>query len=89
VRSFYDWLRGHPLVVDSMLALLLILLGVSVGAGLREVGVVEGALFAIAMSAPVAVRRRYPVGAFAVVVIVGGLEAARLLPRARGAGRPA
>jgi signal transduction histidine kinase len=83
VRSFYDWLRGHPLVVDSMLALLLILLGVSVGAGLREVGVVEGTAFAVAMSAPVAVRRRYPVGAFAVVVLVGGLEVLKL-PRPIG-----
>jgi signal transduction histidine kinase len=83
VRSFYDWLRGHPLVVDSVLALLLILLGVSVGSGLREVGVVEGVLFAVAMSAPVALRRRYPVGAFAVVVIVGGLEVLKL-PRPIG-----
>ena len=83
MRSFYDWLRGHPLVVDSVLALLLILLGVSVGGGLREVGVVEGVLFVVAMSAPVALRRRYPVGAFTVVVIVGGLEVLKL-PRPIG-----
>jgi hypothetical protein len=42
VRSFYDWLRGHPLVVDSVLALLLILLGVSIGAGLPARGSKRG-----------------------------------------------
>jgi hypothetical protein len=66
VRSFYGWLRGHTLVVDSVLALLLILLGVSVGGGLREVGVVEGVLFVVAMSRPwrcppgARARRAYP-----------------------------
>ena len=74
MRSFYDWLRGHPLMVDSVLALLLILLGLSTTGAVREVGVVEGVLLIVAMSAPVAVRRRYPVGAFAATVIVGGLE---------------
>jgi len=36
--------------------------------------VVAAPLFALAMAAPVALRRRYPVGAFAAVVIVGGLQ---------------
>ena len=48
MRSFYDWLRGHPLVVDSALALVLILLGLGVGGGLRYAGAVEGVLFVVA-----------------------------------------
>jgi len=73
VRSFYDWMRGHPLVVDSLLAAAVAVLGLSV-LGVRRVPLAVALLFIMAMSAPVAVRRRYPVGAFAAVVIVGGLE---------------
>ena len=74
MRSIYGWLRGHPLVVDSVLALIVLLLGLGVGGGLRQVGTAEGVLFVVAMSAPVALRRLYPVGAFAVTLIVGGIE---------------
>jgi signal transduction histidine kinase len=82
VRSFYDWLRGHPLVVDSMLALLVIALGLSVfGVGL--VALPGKLAFIVALSVPVAVRRRYPVGAFAAVIVVGGLEVL-LMPRPFG-----
>ena len=82
MRSFYDWLRGHPLVVDSMLALLVLLLGMSVfGVGL--ISVPARLLFVAALCVPVAVRRRYPVGAFAAVIVVGGLEVL-LLPRPFG-----
>ncbi len=84
MRSFYDWLRGHPLVVDSMLALLVMALGLSVGAGtLVRVGLPRVILFMVAMSLPVVLRRRYPLGAFAFVVIVGGLEVLAL-PRPVG-----
>jgi signal transduction histidine kinase len=82
VRSFYDWLRGHPLVVDSMLALLVMALGLSVfGAG--RVSAPAGLLFIAVLCAPVAVRRRYPAGAFAAVIVAGGLEVL-LLPRPFG-----
>jgi signal transduction histidine kinase len=80
VRSFYDWLRGHPLVVDSMLALLVAALGLS-AFGVRRVP--AGLLLIVALSAPVAVRRRYPVGAFVAVIIAGGLEVL-LMPRPAG-----
>ena len=82
MRSFYDWLRGHPLVVDSMLALLLAGLGLSV-LGVGRVPLPTGLLFIAALCTPVAVRRRYPVGAFAAVIVVGGLEVL-LLPRPFG-----
>ena len=74
MRSFYDWLRGHPLVVDSMLALAVATLGLTVFGGARPVPPAVALLFKLAMAAPVAVRRRYPVGAFAAVLVVGGLE---------------
>lgn len=83
MRSFYDWLRGHPLVVDGVLALLVVLLGLTVG-GVRGIPAPVLLLFTAAMSAPVALRRRHPVGAFAVVVAVGGLGVL-LLPRPIGA----
>lgn len=82
VRSFYGWLRGHPLVVDGMLALLLAALGLSVF-GVRRAWMPAGLLFTAAMTAPVAVRRRYPAGAFAAAIVAGGLEVL-LLPRPFG-----
>ena len=82
MRSFYDWLRGHPLVVDSMLALLVMGLGLSVfGLGLVSLPVKLALI--VALSVPVMVRRRYPAGAFAAVIVVGGLEVL-LMPRPVG-----
>jgi signal transduction histidine kinase len=82
VRSFYGWMRGHPLVVDSMLAIAVAVLGLS-AVGMRRVPLAVALLFVVAMSAPIALRRRYPVGAFAAVVAVGGLEVLAL-PRPFG-----
>ncbi len=73
VRSFYAWMRGHPLVVDSKLALTVAVIGMG-AVGSRRVPLAVALLFVAAMSAPVVVRRRYPVGAFAAVVVVGGFE---------------
>jgi signal transduction histidine kinase len=83
VRSFYDWLRGHPLVVDSLLALAVATVGVTVFGGSRHVSPALALLFKLGLAAPVAVRRRYPVGAFAAVVVVSGIEVAAL-PRPFG-----
>ena len=73
MRSFYGWLRGHPLVVDGLLAFAVLTLGLTT-AGARQASVVAAPVFALAMAVPVALRRRFPVGAFAAVVIVGGLQ---------------
>jgi signal transduction histidine kinase len=82
VRSFYGWMRGHPLVVDSMLALSVALLGLSAfGVGRDRFAV--AVLFILAISAPVALRRRYPVGAFVTVLVVGGIQVLTL-PRPFG-----
>jgi len=82
VRSFYDWMRCHPFVVDGLLAAGVAVLGGS-AVGLRRVPLGVALLFVVAMSAPVALRRRYPVGAFVAVVVVGGLEVLAL-PRPFG-----
>jgi signal transduction histidine kinase len=77
VRSFYGWMRGHPLVVDSVLALVVaILLGLFVAGPQAGMPAPAGLLFVIAMSVPVALRRRYPIGAFAVAVAVDGIQLA-------------
>ncbi len=73
MRSFYAWMRGHPLVVDSLLAAAVALLGL-IAIGVGHVGLAVELPFIVAMSAPVALRRRYPVGAFAAVVAAGGLD---------------
>lgn len=82
MRSFYGWLRGHPLVVDGMMALVVVALGLSV-VGPRKFPVATTLAFIAAMSAPVVLRRRHPVGAFAAAVAAGGLEVL-LLPRPIG-----
>src|SRR5262245_52543813 len=79
VRLVYGWLRGHPLVVDSLLALVVLFLGMSaVGHRHANVPAAAAVVFVVAMAIPVALRRRYPVGAFAAVVLVGGLELSAL-----------
>jgi signal transduction histidine kinase len=73
VQAFYAWLRGHPVLVDSVLALFVAALGFG-ALGFPYWPRVSASAFVIAMTVPVALRRRYPVGAFAAVVVVGGLE---------------
>jgi signal transduction histidine kinase len=73
VQAFYAWLRGHPVLVDSVLTLFL------AGLGLATLGIpyrpsVTGAVFVVAMALPAALRRAYPLGAFAAVLAVGGVQ---------------
>jgi signal transduction histidine kinase len=77
VRGFYGWLRLHPVLVDSLLALAVASFGLGAPGDPR---IARGtvAAFIVTMCAPVALRRRYPVGAFAAAVIVGGAEALTL-----------
>jgi signal transduction histidine kinase len=74
VRSFYGWLRGHPLVVDSLIALVVALFSLPVIAAPQPAVVPVAVLLVAVMFVPVALRRRYPVGAFAVGVAVIGIE---------------
>jgi signal transduction histidine kinase len=77
VRGFYGWLRLHPLLVDGLLALVVAVLGVTTVGGPRDAPTrpVVVAVFSVAMCAPIALRRRYPIGAFGCTVFVGGLQA--------------
>jgi signal transduction histidine kinase len=73
VQAFYAWLRGHPVLVDAVLALFLAGLGLST-LGIRYLPPLTTAVFVVAMALPAALRRRYPLGAFAVVLVVGGFQ---------------
>jgi signal transduction histidine kinase len=73
VQAFYAWLRRYPVLVDSVLALFV------AAAGLGELGLpspprATAVVFVLAMVVPVALRRKYPAGAFAAVVVAGGIE---------------
>jgi signal transduction histidine kinase len=73
VQAFYAWLRGHPVLVDGVLALFLAGLGLGT-LGIHYLPPVTTAVFVVAMALPVALRRTYPLGAFAVVLAVGGIQ---------------
>jgi len=73
VQAFYSWLRAHPVLVDSLLALLVAAFGLGT-LGFDGLPQAEATVFVVAMTIPIALRRRYPVGAFAAVVVIGGLE---------------
>ena len=73
--AFYGWLRGHPVLVDSALALVVAGLGAGVLGGRH---LLLTLLFVISLTAPITLRRKYPVGAFLVVLAAGGLQLALL-----------
>jgi signal transduction histidine kinase len=67
VATLYAWLRRHPSLVDSVLALVL-------GAfGLATRGLAQGP-FVLALVIPVVFRRKHPVGAFAVATAAGAAQ---------------
>jgi signal transduction histidine kinase len=73
VQAFYAWLRGHPVLVDSVLALFLAGLGLAT-LDIPYLPSVIGAVFVVAMALPAALRRKYPLGAFAAVLAIGGAQ---------------
>lgn len=79
MQAFYAWVRGHQILVDSALGLFVAAFGLGL-LGLPYLPRADAAAFVLAMAVPVALRRRYPVAAFAVVVIAGGIEVL-VLPR--------
>jgi signal transduction histidine kinase len=70
--NLYAWLRGHPRVVDGLLALLLFA-GSSNGWGGAgaSFAVTAAVLVSAALAGTVMFRRRYPVAAFAVAAVIG------------------
>jgi signal transduction histidine kinase len=79
VHAIYAWLRRHPIFVDSVLALVLFLLGL--GPVLRDP--VTYLPLTLLMTVPVAFRRRAPMTAFLVAAFAG---LAQLLQRAPATG---
>jgi signal transduction histidine kinase len=73
VQAFYAWLRAHPVLVDGVLALSLAGLGLAT-LGLRNQAPAVTVLFVLAMALPAALRRKYPLGAFAAALAVGGVQ---------------
>jgi signal transduction histidine kinase len=73
VSGLYAWLRRHPRLVDSALALLILILGVGMPRPLwRDLAV--SFPFALGLAVPVVFRRRHPGPAFAAAVVVGALQ---------------
>ena len=73
MQAFYAWLRGHPVLVDSVLALFLAGLGLAT-VGIHDLPSATVAVFVVAMALPVALRRKYPLGAFVAGLVIGGFQ---------------
>src|SRR5215470_13109775 len=79
VLAFYAWLRRHPVLVDSVLAAAIAFLGLSVLGGRPDAVPKWLALcFVLALCVPVALRRKYPLGAFLAAIAAGALEVASM-----------
>jgi signal transduction histidine kinase len=70
VTRFYAWLQRHPTLVDGLMAALLVLFGT---ATFRRAGLPMG-LTDVLIGLPILFRRRYPIGAFSAVTVIGGLQ---------------
>jgi signal transduction histidine kinase len=71
VAAFYLWLRRHPRLVDGVLAAAL---GIPALASAVAAGQDSLILITLALVIPLIFRRDHPVAAFAIAVIVGGLQ---------------
>jgi signal transduction histidine kinase len=67
------WLRRHPWQADGLLALLLIALSSGQWQGHYRAGI---AVVSVLLAATVVPRRRYPVAAFAVAIVIGAVQVA-------------
>jgi signal transduction histidine kinase len=71
VTRLYAWLQRHPTLVDGVMAAIL----VAFGAATTRLSISPFQVLAhIAIGLPILVRRRYPVGAFVAVTVVGALQ---------------
>ena len=71
VEGVYAWLRRHPWLVDGTLAI--VLLAGAANAYLLDAAILPASL---ALAGTVAVRRRFPVGAYATALAVGAAQVA-------------
>ena len=66
-----SWARRHPYAVDGLLAAVIVLLIGHFGANRHTVA---SYVIAVVMGAALIVRRRWPIGAFAVIAVAGALQ---------------
>jgi signal transduction histidine kinase len=71
VAAFYAWLRRHPGLVDGVPAVALAFIGVGQAIALRRYAPV---LVLLGLVIALAIRRRYPVGAFVTGIMVGAAQ---------------
>lgn len=71
VPPLYAWLRRHPRLVDGVLALALTFQGLTTAAIEHRFLLIP---LVVALAAPVAFRRAWPVGTFVVAVLAGALQ---------------
>jgi signal transduction histidine kinase len=71
VTALYAWLRRHPRLVDGALAAPLGLITIA-QAVVTHHGLLI--LLALGLTAPIVVRRKHPVGAFAVATVTGAIQ---------------
>jgi signal transduction histidine kinase len=83
MSAIYAWLRRHPVLVDTQLAAILGLLSLTQVLGQAW----ENWLVAIAMIAPIAVRRRIPITALAICLAAGAYQLLAVMANLPG-GRP-
>src|SRR5215472_6142484 len=79
------WLRRHPWQVDGLLALLLVVISSGQWQGHYRAGI---AVVSVLLAATVVPRRRYPVAAFAVAIVIGAIQVAVGVQPAGSSGIP-
>ena len=79
------WLRRHPWQADGLLALLLVVISSGQWQGHYRAGI---AVVSVLLAATVVPRRRYPVAAFAVAIVIGAIQVAVGVQPAGSSGIP-
>src|SRR5215469_17149715 len=85
VAEVLRWLRGHPWQADGLLALLLVVISSGQWQGRYSAGI---AVVSVLLAATVVPRRRYPVAAFAVALVIGAIQVAVGVQPAGSSGIP-
>jgi len=85
VPEVLTWLRRHPWQADGLLALLLVVISSGQWQGHYRVGI---AVVSVLLAATVVPRRRYPVAAFAVAIVIGAIQVAVGVQPAGGSSIP-
>jgi len=85
VPDVLGWLRRHPWQADGLLALLLVVISSGQWQGHYRAGI---AVVSVLLAATVVPRRRYPVAAFAVAIVIGAIQVAVGVQPAGSSGIP-